>query len=111
MAQAILEVCVARGVDPRDHVLVGFGGAGGQHVCALAKRLGMREILLHPLAGLMSAYGIAIARNAWHGERDGGRRLLPGEGPLGDELAEVWDSARSPRASKRCRPKANRKRR
>ncbi len=92
MAQAILEVCVARGVDPQDHVLVGFGGAGGQHVCALAKRLGIREILLHPLAGVLSAYGIAIALNAWHGEQDGGRRRLPGEGPFGDELAEVWTS-------------------
>ena len=92
MAQAILEVCVSRGVDPQDHVLVGFGGAGGQHVCALAKRLGMREILLHPLAGVLSAYGIALARNAWHGEQDGGRQCLSGDGPLDAVVAMAWAS-------------------
>ena len=71
MAQAIIEVSVERGADPRDHVLVGFGGAGGQHVCAIAERLGIRQILLHPYAGLLSAYGIGIARLSWDGERDG----------------------------------------
>ncbi|MFO0687207.1 MAG: hydantoinase B/oxoprolinase family protein [Myxococcota bacterium] len=92
MAQAIVEVCVSRGVDPRDHVLVGFGGAGGQHVCALARRLGIREILLHPLAGVLSAYGIGIARQTWHGEQDGGQRTLPEAGPVAPELAAVWDA-------------------
>jgi 5-oxoprolinase (ATP-hydrolysing) len=43
MAQAIQEVSVGRGVDPRGCVLIGFGGAGGQHVCALARRLGSRH--------------------------------------------------------------------
>jgi 5-oxoprolinase (ATP-hydrolysing) len=44
MARAIAEVSVSRGVDPRDCALVGFGGAGGQHVCAIARSLGMRDI-------------------------------------------------------------------
>ncbi len=90
MAQAIVEVCVARGVDPRDHVLVGFGGAGGQHVCALARRLGIREILLHPLAGLFSAYGIGLARRTWHGERDGRGEALPAAGALAGSVGEAW---------------------
>ncbi|MBK7947318.1 MAG: hydantoinase B/oxoprolinase family protein [Deltaproteobacteria bacterium] len=90
MAQAIVEVCVSRGVDPRDHVLVGFGGAGGQHVCALARRLGIREILLHPLAGVLSAFGIGIARQTWHGEQDGGARTLPAAGGLEPEIEAVW---------------------
>ncbi len=90
MAQAIVEVCVARGVDPRDHVLVGFGGAGGQHVCALARRLGLREILLHPLAGLFSAFGIGIARRSWHGERDGRGRALPAPGAEDDSVRADW---------------------
>ncbi len=90
MAQAIVEVCVARGVDPRDHALVGFGGAGGQHVCALAARLGLREILLHPFAGLFSAFGIGLAQRAWHGERDGVGRSLPEQGPLPASVVADW---------------------
>lgn len=79
IAQAIAQVSIARGVDPRDHVLVGFGGAGGQHVCAIARALGMRTILLHPLAGLLSAYGIGLADIGWDGQQDAGRvTLSPG---------------------------------
>jgi len=81
MAQAIQEVSVRRGVDPRGFALVGFGGAAGQHVCAVARRLGIRTILLHPLAGLLSAYGIGLAERSWDGQRDAGREPLePGSG-------------------------------
>ncbi len=90
MAEAIVEVCVARGVDPRDHVLVGFGGAGGQHVCALARRLGIREILLHPFAGLFSAWGIGIAPRSWHGERAGRGRALARTGGVGEDVQADW---------------------
>jgi len=80
MAEAIRQVSVARGVDPRDCVLVGFGGAGGQHVCALARLLGIGTVLLHPLAGLLSAYGIGVAEVSWDGQRDAGRvRLVRGK--------------------------------
>ena len=95
MAQAIIEVSVERGADPRDHVLVGFGGAGGQHVCAIAKRLGIREILLHPHAGLLSALGIGIAPASWDGERDGVGRRMPGEGRLPSSIEEDWDALSS----------------
>ncbi|MFK7898836.1 MAG: hydantoinase B/oxoprolinase family protein [Myxococcota bacterium] len=84
MAQAITQVSVERGADPRAHVLVGFGGAGGQHVCAIAKRLGIQEILLHPYAGLLSAFGIGLASLSWDGERDGGGLLLSGGVDGGD---------------------------
>ena len=80
MAQAIQEVSVGRGVDPRDCVLVGFGGAGGQHVCALARSLGIQTILLHPHAGLLSALGIGIAEVSWDGQRDAGRLQLSDAG-------------------------------
>lgn len=76
MAQAIREISVGRGVDPRDFALVGFGGAAGQHVCAVARRLGMGSVLLHPLAGLLSAYGIGVAELAWERQRDVGRVAL-----------------------------------
>ena len=76
MAQAIQEVSVRRGVDPREYPLVGFGGAGGQHVCAVARRLGIRTVLLHPLAGLLSAFGIGHAERTWDRQRDAGRQPL-----------------------------------
>jgi len=76
MAQAIQEVSVRRGVDPREFALVGFGGAAGQHVCALARGLGIRTILLHPLAGLLSAYGIGVAERSWDGQHDAGRERI-----------------------------------
>jgi 5-oxoprolinase (ATP-hydrolysing) len=61
MANAIKEISVARGYDLNDHVLVSFGGAGGQHACAIADALSISRILIHPLAGLLSAYGIGVA--------------------------------------------------
>lgn len=61
MVRAIRSISVARGVDPREYVLVAFGGAAGQHACAVARELGMRQILIHPDAGLLSAYGIGQA--------------------------------------------------
>ncbi|CAM9735777.1 unnamed protein product [Discosporangium mesarthrocarpum] len=92
MAQAITTVSVERGADPRDHVLVGFGGAGGQHVCAIATRLGISEILLHPYAGLLSAYGIGIAPASWDGQRDGRARALPTAGALPDSIGSEWSA-------------------
>ena len=61
MAAAIRKISIARGYDPRDYTLVSFGGAGGQHACAVARELGIRTVLLHPHAGVLSAYGIGMA--------------------------------------------------
>jgi 5-oxoprolinase (ATP-hydrolysing) len=61
MAHAIKEISVARGYALSDYTLVGFGGAAGQHVCAIADALSIDQILIHPLAGLLSAYGIGVA--------------------------------------------------
>ncbi|MBX9687594.1 MAG: hydantoinase B/oxoprolinase family protein [Candidatus Obscuribacterales bacterium] len=61
MANAIKHVSVQRGHDLRDCVLICFGGAGAQHACLIAEELGMSKILIHPLAGLLSAYGIGLA--------------------------------------------------
>lgn len=61
MAKAIRSISIAKGYDPRDYVLVPFGGAAGQHVCAIAHELGVAQILSHPDAGLLSAYGIGLA--------------------------------------------------
>lgn len=67
MANAVNTVSTRQGADPTDYVLVGFGGAAGQHLCGVADCLGIRQILLHPDAGILSAYGIgqaAISRTA-----------------------------------------------
>jgi 5-oxoprolinase (ATP-hydrolysing) len=70
MAGAIRRVSIERGHDPREHALISFGGAGGQHACALARELGIRSIIHHPLAGLLSAYGIGHAEAALFAARD-----------------------------------------
>lgn len=61
MAAAIRVVSVAKGYDPRDYVLVSFGGAGSQHCCAVADALGMDQILDHPQGSILSAVGIRLA--------------------------------------------------
>ena len=61
MAAAIRQISIARGHDVTRYTLACFGGAGGQHACAVADSLGMERILIHPLAGVLSAYGIGIA--------------------------------------------------
>ncbi len=61
MAAAVRHISIARGHDTATHALVAFGGAGGQHACALADELGVGTILIHPHAGLLSALGIGLA--------------------------------------------------
>ena len=61
MANAIKKISVQRGYDVTEYVLNVFGGAGGQHACAVADALGMTRVLIHPLAGVLSAYGIGLA--------------------------------------------------
>lgn len=61
MASAIAKISVARGYDVSDYVMNTFGGAGGQHACLVADSLGMSQVFLHPLAGVLSAYGIGQA--------------------------------------------------
>jgi 5-oxoprolinase (ATP-hydrolysing) len=76
MARAIRTVTVARGHDVRDHAMVVFGGAGGQYGCAVARALGVRTLILHPLGGVLSAWGIGQADVRWNAEADGGGRRL-----------------------------------
>jgi 5-oxoprolinase (ATP-hydrolysing) len=61
MANAIRKVSVQRGRDVTRYTLACFGGAGGQHACAVADALGMTTIHIHPLSGVLSAYGIGLA--------------------------------------------------
>ena len=61
MANAIKEISIERGYDVTQYALCCFGGAGGQHACRVADALGMKTIFLHPLAGVLSAYGMGLA--------------------------------------------------
>lgn len=61
MANAIKKISVARGYDVTRYTLQCFGGAGGQHACLVADALGMNRVFVHPLAGVLSAYGMGLA--------------------------------------------------
>ena len=126
MMRALRVVSVERGRDPRDCVLVAFGGAGPLHACALAEQLGMETVLVPEGAGVLSAFGLAVADE----RRDSVRTVLaplaqagelPGEGeadlryrgqsfeltvPLGAALAERFHAAHEERYgyAERSRP-------
>ena len=61
MANAIKTISVQRGYDVTEYVLNSFGGAGGQHACLVADALGITSVLLHPLSGVLSAFGMGLA--------------------------------------------------
>ncbi len=61
MANAIKTISVQRGYDVGEYVMNSFGGAGGQHACLVADALGIKSVLLHPLSGVLSAYGMGLA--------------------------------------------------
>ena len=61
MANAIKKISVQRGHDVTGYTLTCFGGAAGQHACLVADALGMQTVFMHPLAGVLSAYGIGLA--------------------------------------------------
>ncbi|MCC7395294.1 MAG: hydantoinase B/oxoprolinase family protein [Sphingomonadaceae bacterium] len=86
MANAIKKISVARGHDVSGYALSCFGGAGGQHACLVADALGMRDVLIHPLAGVLSAYGMGLAARASVREKTLGL-------PLDDGAAVPLDAA------------------
>lgn len=61
MAQAIKKISIARGYDVSNYVLNCFGGAGGQHACLVAEKLGIKTVFLHSYSGILSAYGMGLA--------------------------------------------------
>ncbi|MET8516080.1 hydantoinase B/oxoprolinase family protein [Streptomyces sp. NPDC005077] len=92
MANAVKKISVERGHDITRYALTSFGGAGGQHACAVADALGVDTVLVPPLAGVLSAYGIGLADATAIREQsveaeldDKGTRIRLGE--LHDDLA------------------------
>src|SRR5205807_393581 len=88
MANAIKKISVQRGYDVTRYVLATFGGAGGQHACAVADALGITEVLIHPLAGVLSAYGLGLADVTAMRETAVEAPLLAGLLPELDRLAD-----------------------
>jgi len=81
MANAIKTISVQRGHDVTRYTLACFGGAGGQHACLVADALGMDRVMIHPLAGVLSAFGMGLADRREVRERTLGLSLAPTTGP------------------------------
>jgi 5-oxoprolinase (ATP-hydrolysing) len=77
MANAIKQISIERGYDVTEYTLCCFGGAGGQHACLVADALGMTRVYVHPLAGVLSAYGMGLADLRAIKERAIEARLAP----------------------------------
>ena len=93
MANAIKKISVERGHDVTGYTLQCFGGAGGQHACLVADALGMRRVMLHPFAGVLSAYGMGLAalRSLREEQADAGLDATP---EMAARLATLADAAR-----------------
>ena len=87
MASAIKRISIARGHDVTRYTLACFGGAGGQHACLVADALGMERVMIHPLAGVLSAYGMGLADMVELRQRSVGGEALE------DVLAELAGEA------------------
>ncbi|HZT63404.1 MAG TPA: hydantoinase/oxoprolinase family protein, partial [Burkholderiales bacterium] len=88
MAEAIKKISVQRGHDVTGYTLCCFGGAAGQHACLVADALGMTRIYIHPLAGVLSAYGMGLADTVAMREQTVETRLSPANVPALEEAIE-----------------------
>ncbi len=97
MANAIRKISIQKGHDVAQFALVCFGGAGGQHACLVADELGIDTVLVHPLAGVLSAYGMGLADQTVIRERSVEQvftsELLPSLKAYADELVGEARSA------------------
>ena len=113
MANAIKQISVQRGYDITRYTLTTFGGAGGQHACRVADALAMPRVLVHPLAGVLSAYGMGLAASTairersieavWDEEGEAQARLVLNElsAKARDELLEQHISSAHIRVERR----------
>jgi 5-oxoprolinase (ATP-hydrolysing) len=96
MANAIKAISVAKGHDLARFTLACFGGAGGQHACLVADALGMDWVMIHPLAGVLSAYGMGLAERSVVRERTLAIELIPANvSALRDMIAALESEARA----------------
>lgn len=96
MAEAIRSISIQRGYDVTRYVLNCFGGAGGQHACLVADALGMTRVLLHPFAGVLSAYGMGLAEvRAIRQATEATPLSAARDTALADRIAELSTAARA----------------
>jgi 5-oxoprolinase (ATP-hydrolysing) len=93
MANAVKRISVQKGHDVTDYALTTFGGAGGQHACAVADSLGIRTVLVPPMAGVLSALGIGLADTTAMREQSVEAPLQPDTMPRLHEVADALESA------------------
>ncbi len=93
MADAVRKISIREGYDPSDYALIAFGGAGGQHACAIAQKLGISTVLCPSDAGLLSARGLRDAVMERFAERQILQPLNRLDQALGDTFAELADEA------------------
>ncbi|HWD25635.1 MAG TPA: hydantoinase B/oxoprolinase family protein, partial [Rhizomicrobium sp.] len=93
MANAIKRISVAKGIDARDYALNCFGGAGGQHACLVADALGMTAVFVHPLSGLLSAYGMKLAALRSVRQRAIGKPLAGAQKALAQAVSSLGRAA------------------
>ena len=91
MCRPIRALTNMRGFDPSAHVLACFGGAGGQHCCAIARALGMRTVFVHRFASVLSALGIGLAATVHEEREPAAQQLAPG--PAGGAVFDARFSA------------------
>ncbi|SPP75055.1 5-oxoprolinase [Drosophila guanche] len=97
MCRPIRALTQSRGLDTANHVLSCFGGAGGQHACAIASNLGIAKVVVHKYAGILSAYGMALADVVQELQEPSGLEFSDGNG---QQLKERLDAL-----SQQCRAK------
>jgi 5-oxoprolinase (ATP-hydrolysing) len=96
MAAAIKRISVQRGYNVSEYTLACFGGAGGQHACRVADALGIKSIFMHPLAGVLSAYGMGLAAQRVMRERAVEAPLAEEQmAPLAALIAELSEEGRA----------------
>ncbi len=91
MANAVKRISVQKGHDVTGYVLTTFGGAGGQHACAVADSLGIRTVLVPPMAGVLSALGMGMADTTAMREQSVEARLEPAVLPRLEEVAKALE--------------------
>ena len=92
MTGAIKEISVMRGIDPRDFTLLAFGGAGPLHAAAIAEELGMARVIVPPLPGAFSAYGLLVAERRRDASRT--RVMTIEEGVTLDDVRAIVEPMR-----------------
>jgi 5-oxoprolinase (ATP-hydrolysing) len=107
MANAIKAISVARGHDATRFTLACFGGAGGQHACLVADALGIERVMIHPLAGVLSAFGMGLADRREVREQTVALPLEPAALPAIEQAAAALaDTARAALAAQQVDPSA-----